>query len=102
MDIDLSAFQFPCNLAWSLRWEKYPETVQFLDCLHDQDFETGLISNWDIGCREVLSENGLLDKLSPLIMSGEVGAGKPDIHIFEQAFNQAGLLHDECLYVGEN
>ena len=83
-------------------WKKFPFTDQVLQTLHHQGIQTGLISNWDLSCRSVLKENGLIEQLNPIIISSEVGIEKPDRKIFELALERSGISPENCLYVGDN
>lgn len=83
-------------------WKKFPFTDQVLQTLHHQGIQTGLISNWDLSCRSVLEENGLIEQLNPIIISSEVGIEKPDRKIFELALERSGISSENCLYVGDN
>ncbi len=85
-----------------VRWMKYPFTDEVVSSLKRRGIRTGLISNWDSGCRGLLEGNGLAGQFDPLIISSEVGLEKPDKRIFELALEQSGADADECIYVGDN
>lgn len=85
-----------------VRWTKYPFTDAVVSALKDNGINVGLISNWDCGCRKLLSDLGLADKLDPIVVSSEVGCAKPDRRIFELALQKAGVDARRCLYVGDN
>ncbi len=84
------------------RWTAFPFTLQVLGELRDRGVATGLISNWDPSCRQVLEENGLTPYLDPIVVSSEVGVEKPDRRIFEKALELSGDDPKNCLYVGDN
>lgn len=62
----------------------------------------GIISNWDDTARNVLSGAELTEYFDPIIISSEVNCKKPDVEIFELAFEKAGVSADQCIYVGDN
>lgn len=90
------------DLGHEVRWMKYPFTDDVVSSLKGMGIRTGLISNWDRGCRRLLDANGLSAQFDPLIISSEVGMEKPDKRIFELALEKSGADPDECLYVGDN
>lgn len=83
-------------------WKAFPESVRTLRELRSRSIGTGLISNWDSTARAVLEAEGLLPLLDPIIVSSEVGAAKPDPEIFRIAIARAGVLPEQCLYIGDN
>ena len=83
-------------------WHKFPFTDEVLYRLHERGIGTGLISNWDLGCRGILKDNGLLEQLDTVVISAEAGMEKPDKRIFQLALEKSGRKAEECLYVGDN
>jgi len=49
-----------------------------------------------------LERSGLLDQIEILVVSGEVGIGKPDPRIFEIALQDLSVEPEECLMVGDS
>jgi len=69
-----------------------------------EDPVIGLVSNlfdppWL--ARELFAELGLLERLSAVALSAEVGKRKPHPAIFEAALAQAGVAADEAVMVGD-
>ena len=83
-------------------WKKFDYTLPVLNTLKENGIQAALISNWDLGCRDVLKRNQLYEHLDPIIVSSEVGVEKPDPRIFEKALLEADIRADECIYVGDN
>lgn len=83
-------------------WRSFSFTFPVLETLKANGIGTGLISNWDLNCRQVLKENGLYDYLNPIIVSSEEQVEKPEQRIFEIALEKAGVKPEECIYVGDN
>lgn len=52
--------------------------------------------------REKLDRTGMWDQFDVVVISGELGAGKPDPRIYVETLRQLGLLADECIMVGDN
>lgn len=103
LDLSLCAQTYLEKLRISQRhWEALPEAVELLKTLRKRGVGTGLISNWDLSCRAVLSRNGLDELLDAVVVSSEVGYEKPDERIFQKAFDIAGVQPQQCLYVGDN
>lgn len=84
------------------QWTAFPFTLEVLKSLKERGVATGLISNWDPSCRQVLDQNGLTPYLDPILVSSEVGVEKPDKGIFEKALELSGDDPKNCLYVGDN
>lgn len=105
LDPDLYLSPVSSSLAGfrkEVRWMKYPFTDDVVSALRKRGVGVGLISNWDQGCRRLLSDLGLDGQLDPVVVSSEVGCGKPDSRIFELALEKAGADAGNCLYVGDN
>ncbi len=83
-------------------WRAFPHVEGLLQNLRKDGYRLGVISNWDHTARNILEENGLSGYFDDIIISSEVGVSKPDSMIFRLAFEQAGVLPEECLYIGDN
>ncbi|MFB9328087.1 HAD family hydrolase [Paenibacillus aurantiacus] len=84
------------------RWQAYPFVADILQWLKERDYGVGLISNWDHTARIVLEENGLASYFDHIVVSSEVNMAKPDTRIFQLAAQNAGVLPEHCLYIGDN
>lgn len=83
-------------------WHAYAYTRETLDILKNMGIKMGLISNWDLNCRNVLDENVLTPYLSNIFVSSEQKMEKPDVRLFEKAIDACGFQKNEILYVGDN
>jgi len=83
-------------------WSAFPQVENLLKGLRKDGYRLGVISNWDNTARKILEENDLADYFDNIIISSEVGVAKPDPQIFELAFKEAGVMPEECLYIGDN
>ena len=90
-----------------LRYTLYPETFGTLQKIKQIDLKIGLISNirsqGAVKRRPTMKEQGILDFFDAVILSGEVGVGKPDKEIFEIALREIGVQKpNEAMYVGDS
>lgn len=77
-----------------------PDARACLDAL--AGMEMGVISNGDGPTqRSKLARTGVLDRFSPVIISGEVGVVKPAPEIFLMACRAAQRPPAQCVYVGD-
>jgi HAD superfamily hydrolase (TIGR01509 family) len=87
-------------------WQTYisidPETIPVLTALK-QNKKIGLVSNFDHPqhVRNMLIQYGIETFFDTIVISSEVGVKKPDPAIFSIALEQAGLLQNEVIYVGD-
>jgi putative hydrolase of the HAD superfamily len=84
------------------KWYAFDQVHSFLEELQRRGIRLGIISNWDHSARDVLETTQLSPFFEQVIISSEVGVEKPDARIFELALQRAGVLAEECLYVGDN
>lgn len=52
--------------------------------------------------REKLVRTGLTERFEAVVISGELGIGKPNPHIYHETLRQLGLPADDCIMVGDN
>ncbi|EKN3360809.1 pyrimidine 5'-nucleotidase [Yersinia ruckeri] len=80
-----------------------PGAKELIDALHGKA-NMGIITNGFTDLQHVrLQRTGLLNVFSPLVISEEVGVAKPDVGIFEYAFNlMSNPPREQILMVGDN
>lgn len=83
-------------------WQAFDFTRDTLMKLKDMGIKLGLISNWDMSCRNVLRENNLIESFDTIIISAELGCEKPSRKIFEEALKKGEAFAHSSLYVGDN
>lgn len=83
-------------------WRLYPGAAETIRELHRRGYRTGLISNWDDRLPGLLRGFGLLGLLDPRVVSGRIGAEKPDPRIFLAALEEAGVPAERALMVGDD
>lgn len=67
-----------------------------------QSYELGLITNGASSLqREKISIAGIGHFFKVICISGEVGKGKPDLAIFNEALKQSGVLPQEAIMIGD-
>ena len=80
----------------------FPDAKEVLHALH-QRFILGVISNGPRDTqRQKLDVTGLGAYLDVVVISGELGVGKPDSGIFLEALESAQVTPGEALYVGDS
>ncbi|HEV2127592.1 MAG TPA: HAD family hydrolase [Thermomicrobiales bacterium] len=52
--------------------------------------------------REKLVRTGLMDRFDVVVISGELGFGKPDRRMYDETVRQLRLIAGECVMVGDN
>ena len=82
-------------------WELYPEVFEVLDALRPH-YQLAIISNFDGRLRVILEQLGLTGYFSPVVISSEVGADKPDELIYRRALKLADKAAPDALYVGDD
>lgn len=52
--------------------------------------------------REKLARTGLLERFEAVVVSGELGCGKPDRRVYDETLRQLDLPAEACVMVGDN
>jgi putative hydrolase of the HAD superfamily len=93
------------NQLWRESRHKYilPDMVSTLTELSRRGYKLGLISNTTSSVEgfQLLDETGLRDRFSTVILSAAFGRRKPHPSLFLAAAKEAGVLPEECVYVGD-
>ena len=82
-------------------WELYPEVRGVLEELRPR-FQLAVISNFDGRLRLILQHLGISKFFSPIFISSELGADKPDPEIYRRAVSLMDLQPNEVLHVGDD
>jgi putative hydrolase of the HAD superfamily len=82
--------------------ETFADAATTLDALHGEH-ALALVTN-GASClqREKLATSGLADRFDAIVVSGDLGAGKPDPAIFAHALRALGAEPGEAVMVGDN
>ncbi len=82
-------------------WRVLPGTRELLTALRGHDYKLGILSNNDERLRRLLAALQLDATFDALILSAEVGAGKPDRAMFEAAEQALGEEPEHLLHIGD-
>jgi putative hydrolase of the HAD superfamily len=84
------------------RHEVFPDAAEALSALA-VDYALGLVTN-GASClqREKLAASGLADQFAVVVVSAEVGAGKPDAAVFRSALAQLDCAAEHAVMVGDS
>jgi putative hydrolase of the HAD superfamily len=86
--------------CYEASWRAFVDVEPLLEQLGDMP--VGIISNGDsVQQRSKLAFLGLTDRVSPVVISSDVGAAKPDAAIFLEACRQADVEPRDAVYVGD-
>jgi putative hydrolase of the HAD superfamily len=79
-----------------------PGAKAALDRLAER-FRLAIVTNGIIDVqREKLVRTGLLERFEAVVISGELGCGKPDRRVYDETLRRMGLPADACVMVGDN
>jgi len=74
---------------------------EVLETMRKDGYRTAMIANGDsAGARNIIATCGLEDYLDVIVISEEVGIGKPDKQIFQVALNKLGVEAENAVMVG--
>lgn len=79
----------------------YPDAATILKILHTKGYKLGIIANQNPGTEARLEFWGVRQYFDIIATSTEIGYAKPDIKIFEKAFEIANCTANECIMVGD-
>jgi putative hydrolase of the HAD superfamily len=104
-DEELDRFLDAEHEAWRPARALVDSAHALLDTLHGRGLRLAIVANnWPEPARLVrreLDELGVTDRVDRIVLSGEVGARKPERAIFELALAQLGLDPLEAVFVGD-
>ncbi|MCW5555864.1 MAG: HAD-IA family hydrolase [Verrucomicrobiae bacterium] len=83
-------------------WRVYADVRPTLEALRTRSLRLGLISNWDDRLRPLLRALDLTEYFEAILISCEVGAGKPAPAIFQEAVRRMGVPAGAILHVGDS
>jgi len=89
-------------LLAALRFRPFPEVPEVLGAARERGVRLVVVSNWDVSLHDVLRETGLAPLLDGVVVSAEVGSGKPSRPIFTRALKLAGVDAKHALHVGDS
>ena len=82
-------------------WAIDPTFYDLLTFLKQNQIGLGIISNWDLRLRALLTNMNLIQHFEHVIVSAEFGYEKPSPRIFEEAVRLTGISPESHFYVGD-
>lgn len=80
----------------------FPESLQVLTELK-KDYKLAMITNGAVDIqREKIHGSNLADFFDPIIISGEVGSGKPNPKLFQMALERLAVTPDQTVMIGDS
>jgi putative hydrolase of the HAD superfamily len=73
-----------------------------IEKLRKSGMKIGLLSNWDLGARDILDKIGITKYFDSIVISSEIGIEKPSKEAFSHSLNELRVNSEEAFYVGDN
>jgi putative hydrolase of the HAD superfamily len=89
-------------LLAAIRFRAYPEVPAALARLRAAGARLAVVSNWDISLHDVLERTELRALVDTVVISAELGVGKPDPAIFRAALDRLGATAPDAMHVGDS
>jgi putative hydrolase of the HAD superfamily len=86
----------------ALEFEPYPDALPALAQLAEDGHVVVIVSNWDVSLPDWLGPPGLLEHVTGVATSAEVGAAKPDPRVFARGLELAGARPEQAVHVGDS
>jgi putative hydrolase of the HAD superfamily len=83
-------------------WVIYDDVIPTLGRLEQIGVKLAIISNWDDRLEPLLVDLGLATYFNKILVSSQVGAHKPNNHIFRQAAELLRVTERNILHVGDS
>ena len=83
-------------------WRLFPECLEVLRTLRQQDYIVGVISNWDTRLLELLRGLGVMAYVQHVSISAIVGWEKPHRTIFQHATEAVAVPPERALHIGDS
>jgi putative hydrolase of the HAD superfamily len=84
------------------RYRMEPDVVETMQWLKAEGVQVGILSNWDNRLRSILQHMPFFSLIDVLMVSAEVGREKPDPEFFDVAFQEANVLPEQTLHIGDS
>ncbi len=84
------------------QWRTFADALPCLDGLKEQGCLLGLLTNWDLGARDLVKSLGIYDYFDSIVVSSEIESEKPDAKGFLLSLDNLKLEPEKALYVGDN
>jgi len=77
------------------------ELVEKLPVLRDMGYSVAIFSNYSSKLRDILTANGIIDKVDHVVVSAEIGFQKPHKEAFEVLFSRLGVNPEEVIFIDD-
>ncbi|MEB3294213.1 MAG: HAD family hydrolase [Synechococcales bacterium] len=101
-DFDAFFAELYSHFATAAPWELYQDTIVTLKRFHDLKIPLGILSNFDSRIYSVLKSLQLIDYFQSITISTEIGAAKPDTHIFRMALLKHNCPPQQAWHIGDS
>lgn len=92
----------PEQYVGCLRFEVLPGVTDTLRRLRAHGLSLAVVANWDYSLHDHLERHGLRGAFDAVVVSGELGARKPDPAPFLSALDELGVPPNRALHVGDH
>jgi HAD superfamily hydrolase (TIGR01509 family) len=100
LESDLAPEAFVDGFVAAMRFELLPDAGSALQTLRRRGLAVAVVSNWDFGLPQQLSDLGLARV--PVVTSAEAGAPKPDPAVFRRALKLLRVRPERALHIGDS
>ena len=83
-------------------WHVYDDVKPTLAALRQRGYRLGVVSNWDERLKKLLTDLQLSHYFEAIVLSVDVGAGKPSPKIFAHTLNLLKLPASAVLHIGDS
>ena len=83
-------------------WRTFADVLPCLDKLKEKGCSLGLLTNWDLGARDLLKSMDLYRYFDSIVVSSEINSEKPDPKGFLLSLENLNIGQERVLYVGDN
>ena len=82
------------------RYGWYEDVAELLPVLHES-YKTGILSDTMPSLHRVVNAHASRDCYDALVFSTEIGAGKPDAKMYQEALRRLNAVPEECVFVDD-
>ncbi|MBP3562143.1 MAG: HAD family hydrolase [Treponema sp.] len=79
----------------------FADVANTLETLKKRGYNLGIIANQELGTKDRLQQQGILQYIDLVIASAEEGVAKPDEKIFKIALQRAACKSDNAIMIGD-
>jgi REG-2-like HAD superfamily hydrolase len=83
-------------------WRLAPDARACIVAARATGAKVGVVSNWDLRLRRLLTELQLMDLFDEIVVSAEEGIEKPNPAIFHRACERLGVRPEDAVHVGDS